>query len=190
MDIILITGMPGTGKTTLGTALSARYHLAFISKDALKDRMFDNLGWSDKAWSLQVSAASHRIMDYLIDEELRAGHSIIVESNFKRQIDSQRFRKFQQTYGCNIVQILCWAEGETVFQRFMRRMGTPARHEGHVEAISPERIRQEFIAANGKDAPLDIDGLTVEFNTTDLAALDYSGIYQAIEDGTSINLQR
>src|SRR5687767_10053733 len=70
--IIIISGAPATGKTTLGKKLSAKYNIPFISKDALKERIFDNLGWSDKAWSLKVSAASHRIMDYFIAEELKA----------------------------------------------------------------------------------------------------------------------
>jgi hypothetical protein len=48
------------------------------------------LGWSDKEWSLKVSAASHRIMDYLTTEELKIGHSLIIEGNFKSKIDSAR----------------------------------------------------------------------------------------------------
>ena len=179
--LIIITGMPGTGKTTLGKELSAKYKIPFISKDALKDRMFDTLGWSDKAWSLKVSAAAHRIMDDMVAQELEAGHSVIVESNFKPEIDSMRFRNIQGKYQCRIVQVLCWAEGETVFRRFMARLGTEARHAGHVEAISTEQIRQGFIEANGKDSPLDIGDVTIELDTTDIKHIDYSKIYATIE---------
>ena len=179
--IIIITGMPGTGKTTLGRTLSEKYKLVFVSKDALKERMFDALGWSDKAWSLKVSAASHRIMDDMVAQELQAGHSVIVESNFKQQIDSERFRKIQEKYGCKLLQILCWADGETVYRRFMGRIGTAARHAGHVEAISAEEIHQNFVAANGKDTPLTIDGPTLELDTSDLDAIEYQPIYNAID---------
>lgn len=179
--IVLISGAPGTGKTTLGKKLSQKYKFPFISKDALKERMFDNLGWSDKAWSLKVSAASHRIMDYIIEEELKAEHSIIVESNFKQQVDSDRFRAFQAEYGCTLVQILCWAQGEVVYERFMNRMNTAKRHAGHVEAISPDEIRRGFLESGGKDAPLDIDGTTIELDTTDFDSVDYDLVYQTIE---------
>ena len=179
--LILITGMPATGKTTLGVSLSAKYHLPFISKDALKDRMFDTLGSNDKEWSLKVSAASHRIMDYIVDEEFNAGHSIILESNFKPHIDSERFRRIQEKYECDIIQIVCWAEGEVIFKRFTDRIGTSARHEGHVE-IPLEQIKEDFISANGKDEPLDIDGVTLELDTTNLDAVDYKEIYNAIEN--------
>ena len=178
--IIIITGMPGTGKTTLGQSLSKKYKLPFISKDALKERMFDTLGWSDKDWSLKVSAAAHRITDYIVEEELKAGHSIIVESNFKNEIDSERFSKIQSQYNCSLLQILCWADGKVVYDRFMGRIGTEARHNGHVEAISPEEIRKGFIEANGKDVPLEIHGETIELNTTDVHSIDYDHIYRTI----------
>jgi predicted kinase len=177
--IVLITGFPGTGKTTLGNTLSEKYKFPFITKDAFKERIFDTLGWSDKAWSLKVSAASHKIMDYVIEEELKAGHSIIVESNFKPGIDSDRFKRFQFRFGCAVVQILCWAEGEVVYKRFMDRKKTTIRHAGHVEGISPEAIRQQLI--RGKCGALDIQGTTIELDTTDFSSIQYKPVYEAIE---------
>jgi predicted kinase len=173
---VLITGLPGTGKTTLGKRLSATFNLPFISKDAIKERIFDNLGWSDKIWSLKVSAASHRIMDYMIEEELKAGHSVVVESNFKRHIDSDRFRKIQADHSCEVLQILCWAKGEIAYERFMERMNT-TRHPGHVEAIPAAVIRREFIESGGRDKPVDIDGTTIEVDTTDFRSLNHDTIY-------------
>lgn len=179
--IIIITGMPGTGKTTLGRKLSDKYNLPFISKDALKERMFDTLGWNDKAWSLKLSAASHRIMDYLIYEELKAGHSIIIESNFKEEIDSERFRFIQEQTGCALVQVLCWAKGEVAYERFVKRIDTAERHSGHVEELPLEQIKEDFITADGKDTPLKINGTTAELDTSYLDLIDYKSIYRAIE---------
>lgn len=180
LTLVIITGMPGTGKTTLGHALSQKYNLPLISKDALKERMFDTLGSSDKAWSLKVSAASHRIMDYFLAELFSAGHSVIVESNFKHDIDSERFRALQRHYNLKLVQILCYADGEVVFDRFATRIANAERHEGHVE-LPLEQIHSEFVAANGRDNPLDIEGTTIELDTSDLSAIDYASVYAAID---------
>lgn len=176
--IVLITGFPGTGKTTLGEMLSERFKIPFITKDAFKEQIFDTLGWSDKPWSLKVSAASHKIMDYIIEEELKSGHSIIVESNFKNEIDSERFQKFQKHYDCEVIQILCWADGEVVYERFMDRKNTADRHPGHVEGISAEEIRKQLI--RGKCDPLDINGATIELDMTDFSKIDYSEILNKI----------
>ena len=180
--IILITGFPGTGKTTLGKVLSERFKLPFFTKDAFKERMFDTLGWRDKAWSSKVSAASHRIMDYIIEEELKAGRSIILESNFRRTIDSERFKKFQARHDCAVLQILCWAEGEVLYKRFMDRQGTAARHPGHVE-VPPEMVRAELI--KGKDTPIDINGETIELDTTNLDTINYTPILDHISSLTA-----
>jgi broad-specificity NMP kinase len=181
--IVIITGMPGTGKTSLGKALSEKYHFPMISKDGLKERMFDTLGWNDKEWSLKISAASHRVMDYIIEEELKANHSIIVESNFKHDIDSERFKHIQERFGCEIVQVLCWANGEMIFERFISRIDNAERHHGHVE-IPLDTIKKEFIEANGRDIPLKVNGETVELDTTDLKSIEFSKVYRAIESLT------
>lgn len=39
--IILITGLPCTGKTTLGYKLAKRYSLPFVHKDGIKELLFE-----------------------------------------------------------------------------------------------------------------------------------------------------
>jgi hypothetical protein len=145
--LVLVNGFPGSGKTTVG--------------------------WSDKEWSLKVSAASHRITDYLIAEELKIGHSLVIEANFKPKIDSARFRRHQDTYGALLIQVLCWAQRDVLFDRYWTRH-TSDRHPGHVEAATREEQRRGL--APGKCEPLSIDGTTIEVDTTDFDRVDYSGI--------------
>jgi predicted kinase len=177
--LILVNGFPGTGKTTVGKQLSEQLHVPFLSKDAIKERIFDALGCSDKQWSLKVSGASHRILDYIIEEELQAGHSMIVESNFKPDPDGERFRRFQTQYGVPVIQILCWAEGDVLWERYRTREATN-RHPGHVESAGLEEQRQRLLP--GKCEALPIDGPTIEVDTTDFGDIDYRGIVRAIND--------
>ena len=183
--IVIITGPSASGKTSLGKKLSSELKIPLLSKDVFKDRIFDHLGTGNKDWSHKVSAASHKIMDYVIREELTAGHSVIVESNFKKDMDSKRFSEFQAQYGCKLIQISCWAQGEVLYERFVARMGSPKRHAGHVEEVSLEEIRQDFIQSGGREAQLDIDGSTIELDTTNLDGLDYSRIYELVKSELS-----
>ena len=180
--LILVTGLPGTGKTSVGRTLSKHLHIPFLSKDAVKERIFDALGWKDKAWSLRVSEASHRILDYIVEEELEASRSLILESNFKPEIDSARFREFQRRFGFVTVQVLCWAAGDVLFNRYWARQQTD-RHPGHIEAATPEEQRRDL--ALGKCKPLQIDGPVIELDTTDFANVDYSTLTQAISNARS-----
>jgi hypothetical protein len=134
----------------------------FITKDAFKELIFDGVGWSDKAWSLKVSATTHRVMDYVIEQELKARRSIVVESNFKPDIDSVRFRDLQIRHGAALVQLLCWARGDVLFERYRRRLEID-RHPGHAESASLEEARQDL--SRGKYQALRIDGTTLEIDT-------------------------
>ena len=45
--LIIINGAPCTGKTTLGRKLAKQLRLPFLSKDGIKEVLFDTLGWED-----------------------------------------------------------------------------------------------------------------------------------------------
>lgn len=177
LRLVIVNGLPGTGKTTLGRAIADHFRWPFISKDSFKEIMFDAIGWSDKEWSLKVSAATHRIMDYVLDETLSAEHSLVVESNFKRDLDAPRFERLRTRYGVTLVQLLCWADGELLFERYKARLAS-GRHPGHAEVDSLEQARAGL--APGRADPLPIRGATIAVDTTHFDAVDYSAIFRAL----------
>ncbi len=177
--LVLVTGLPGAGKTSVGRTLSECLAIPLLSKDAFKQRIFDTLGWMYKAWSRRVSEASHRILDYIVEEELKAGRSLIIESNFKPEIDSARFQEFQSRFGIVGVQVLCWADGDVLFERYWARH-QENRHPGHIESATPEEQRRDL--AVGKCQPLQLGGPVIELDTTDFAKIDYPSLARAIDD--------
>lgn len=130
--------------------------------------MFDGLGSSDKAWSLKVSGVAHRIMDDIVKQELAGGHSVIVESNFKKDVDSQRFNDIAKSSGAQCVQILCKADGDVLFSRWNERIANGTRHQGHAESVSLEDIRLDML---NPYPPLDLPGQLIEIDTTNPATI-------------------
>lgn len=145
------------------------YSIPFISKDTLKECIFNTLGASDKEWSLKVSAAAHRIMDKIIENHLNIDSSIIVESNFKPEIDSDRFGKTLARSNAECLQILCTASPEVLYDRWVRRIETAERHTGHAEAISLDEIKENFKI---EFPALELPGDVVELDTTDFTHIE------------------
>jgi predicted kinase len=57
--IILLQGPPGSGKSTLGKSLSAKLNALFLSKDDLKEVLFDSLDVGGPEWSKKLGIASN-----------------------------------------------------------------------------------------------------------------------------------
>ena len=175
--LVLVNGVPGAGKTTVARQLADHFRWPLISKDAFKELIFDGLGWSTKDWSLKVSATAHRLMNSVIEEQLGSGHSVVVESNFKPEIDSARFENLCSAFAAVPVQVLCWADPDVLFDRYWARQ-TSERHPGHVETATKEEQRRGI--GTGRSDPLRISGPTIEVDTTIFDRIDYPRLFDTL----------
>src|SRR5450759_1043464 len=96
--LILITGPPCTGQTPLGRSIASEFYMPFLNKDSIKELLFDSLGWSDREWSKKLGLASYALLYYFLDIQLKAGISLIVESNFHPTFDIEKFHALQEKY--------------------------------------------------------------------------------------------
>ena len=83
MYCILVTGIPAAGKSTMAEAISERMKLPVISKDTIKELLFDNVGFQSRAEKVNLGIASMEIMYYAAGQLMKAGHPFILENNFE-----------------------------------------------------------------------------------------------------------
>src|SRR5207237_374292 len=102
--VLLVTGAPASGKSTLGRRLAKDLGLPYITKDLFKETLFDTLGWGDRAWSRRAGLASTQLLCRTAAALLEAGQSIAMESNFYPQWDTPALLELGVMYGCQFVQ--------------------------------------------------------------------------------------
>jgi len=177
--IIIITGYPGTGKTTLGRQLAEKYSLPFISKDGIKEILFESLGWKDREWSMKLGSASYDLLFYLVREVLRLKKPIILETHFTPQ-SAKEFIELETEYEVLPLQIICTADPAVILDRVKNRVSSGERHPGHVDDTRFEELKERV---DTEYQPLKIGGEKIMVDTTDFERLDYRPIYEFIENG-------
>lgn len=175
--IIIFTGLPGTGKTTLSRKVAAALGVPLIAKDDIKEIMYDKIGWSDKAFSAKLAHATFDIMEYITEQHLKTRISIALESNYSPKLASGKFQEWQQEYGCNIVQIVCRTDLDVLASRYFERQHTD-RHPGHNDTGTVESYKLDFERRieNGEDQLFAVDGPVKIVNTTDFGTVDVDEI--------------
>jgi predicted kinase len=179
--LVLISGPPCSGKTRLGDWLAQAFKLPVFHRDGFKELLFDSLGWSDLEWSQRLGGASYALLYHAAEALLRAERSVIVESNFDPQYDTQRLRDLAARHPYLPIQIRCMAEGAVLFERFKQRVASGARHPGHLDHLNiPIYEPIVWQGPSARDDFLDIGGERIDVDTTDFAKVDYDAILRRV----------
>ncbi len=176
--VVIVSGRPCTGKTTIARRVAERFSLPLMSKDMCKELLFDTLGWKDREWSKRLGYVSIELLFHFLEAQLIARRSCIVESNFKVEFDTVRFLDLENRYGFEPVQIQCVADGHVLFDRFKQRSESGERHPGHCDCSNYDEFREMLLL--GRMPPLDIGGGLVEVDTTDFV-IDYAAVFAEVD---------
>ena len=116
--LIVISGPPCAGKTTLAKRLGERFALPVLGKDMLKELLFYTLGWQDREWSRALGRASIELLFQFVETQLTARRSCIVESNFHADLDGPRFLTLRERNVFVAMNVNCFADGNVLLARF------------------------------------------------------------------------
>jgi predicted kinase len=160
--LVVVTGPPGAGKTTIAEALRVRLGLPLIAKDTLKEALGDALEVAgDRHASQRLGLATFQVQLGIVRELLVSGVSLIAEGNF-------RVHWFEDLPPAEIVQVHVSASPETLRARMLER--DAHRHPVHYDREAAVEIAVR--AAAGEWNALPLDGRLVEIDTTVWPDLD------------------
>jgi predicted kinase len=175
--LIIVSGPPASGKTTVAEFLASELGLPLLARDGIKESLFDTLGSGDVAWSRLLGGASYELLYYLVEVELRAGRSVIAESNFVVPDSAERLSQLCERYEGSSLEIHCTAAPETILARYAAR--APQRHPGHHDRERAEDVSSAL--ANERHIPLGLPGTLVVVDTSDFGAVDLGSVLAAAQ---------
>jgi len=176
--VILVSGAPGSGKTTLAERIAEELRWPLIYKDAIKERLHDLLICEDNTRPQKLENASYGLLYYYVECQLRAGQSLIVESNFKPNFETDTLQALQKQYDFIALQVFVTAERDVLVERFRERANSEDRHPVHHDEDMVEDF-ETSLDQNQYDV-MNIDGPVIAVDTTDFEAVDYKALFEEI----------
>ena len=128
---VVISGLPGSGKTTLGRRLAPALNLVLIDKDDILDRLFEAKGVGNAAWRRALSRES----DVILEHEATRSNGAILASFWRvpgMPPDSGTPTHWLDSPSHQLVNVHCACELEVAANRFLQRR----RHPGHLDGES------------------------------------------------------
>ena len=165
---ILVSGLPGTGKSYLSRRLAERLALAVLETDALRKTLFPT-----PIYSAEESARLFQTCHLLIEELLKQGIPVLLDSTNLIERHRERLYSIAERLGAKLLIVRAKAPLESVRHRLQRR--SEARdEEAHSDADwriyqrmrpSVDSInRNHFVADTSKDVTPIIDKVVREVN--------------------------
>jgi predicted kinase len=177
--LILVSGLPCTGKTTLASQIATHFGYPLVWKDGIKEILFDHLGQKDRTWSKLLSETTYALIFQQVETLLKARISLVAEGNFSPDPTRLSILALQEITSFQLFDLHCVTDADTLLSRIQTRTISGNRHPGHLDQI----VYQEMVdlVTAGETGALDLGGGYIKVDTTDFHKVSIQTIANAIE---------
>lgn len=185
--IVLITGVPASGKTVLSRVVAKKFGLPLFGKDRFKEMMYETI-CPDGDYAEQITRDFSQLLgrlstgclEIVLEECAAWGMDAVIESNFDSRLFSPRLTRIRERHPFYLVQARLTCKSDVLLSRFIQREEND-RHPGH--GGMRQMDERQFVQMQEEDEPLSMAGGNGELFTidnTDFAAADYRPLFTAV----------
>ena len=124
--LVLVSGLPGSGKSTLSRMLADTSHFEVLRSDVVRKEIFTTADATGNSASIYSADQTQRIYDECWSRARRrllAGARVIVDATFQLESNRQKFLQLAIDCGVRSVWLECTAPADTVQRRLAERQG-------------------------------------------------------------------
>jgi hypothetical protein len=171
---VVMSSLPGSGKTTLGRRLAHALCLSILDKDEILEALFDGLGTGDAEWRNRLSRSADVVFQRLADQTAGA-----VLTSFWRhpQVSGESGTPtgWLSSLSGKVVEAHCVCSPAIAAERFLARK----RHDGHLDR---DKRREEVVAGFVQLAALGPLGLGSMVTVDTGGAIDFDGVLRQLSE--------
>jgi predicted kinase len=114
--IIVFYGYPGSGKSYVARNLEEELQIARVSGDRIRHELF-----RQPRYDAQENAVVNHLMNYMAEEFLRAGVSVVYDTNAIRTAQRRKLRELARRHQASYLLVWIQIDTENAFSRTQRR---------------------------------------------------------------------
>ena len=120
--------------------LSEQLQIPMISKDKIKEQLFDDVGFQSRNEKVKLGIASMNILYYMAEQLMKCKQPFILENNFENS-SQEGLDAILERYSYKAITVTLTGDYEKIYERFVERNSSVDRHRGHVvNDCYPERV--------------------------------------------------
>ncbi|MDE7432591.1 MAG: ATP-binding protein [Lachnospiraceae bacterium] len=128
MRLIIVTGAPASGKSSIAEAVGKKIGIDVISKDGFKIVLFEKYGFTNHAEKKKLSLKGEKIMYETIERYIMQNSDLIVDNNFKH-FNVVRDILERTNASVDIRCVYCVADYDILAKRYNDRISSGNRHQ-------------------------------------------------------------
>lgn len=173
--LILVTGLPASGKSGFSRYAGQKLNIPVLEKDHYKEILFDDIGFKSREEKMKLGAAAMNLMYDQARTLLKMGMSVILDNNFENS-SLEGLMKLAGDFDCRLITLRFEDDIAAIHRRFVRRDRDPRRHRGHVlNTRYPETEgREEYV-------PLSLEAFHKKCRERGMLDFDPGGILIRVE---------
>ena len=161
MKLIIFSGLPGTGKSTLAETIGRQFGIPVFAKDWLEAVLLQN-GLQPTPNGKSLGYVGYELLTVLAERQLMLGQSVILDSVVSMPTVREAWKTLAKKYHADWLVIECVCADETLHRERLgtRKRGIPGWHE--LEWSDVEKVKRYYQPWNEERLVLDMANPFIE----------------------------